>query len=854
MKQRAGLCLLLSITFLLSSVWTSSAAVPDFQREIQPILEQACVRCHGQEKERGEFRLHTREEMMKGGAQGPAVVIGKPAESLLIELVSLEHDHEDIMPGKGDPLTRRQIYALERWVEAGAKWPEGVVLTKKERVDAKSETKYEVIAKLGIHTSTASKQLDTLIDYDNRERKTAPGGIASAPMLDDLAFLRKATLDLVGRTPTIEDITAFRKAPEAQRREKLIERLLEDDRFADRWTIFYADMLRIRSNATGGNQLLAYVNKSIRDGKAWDELARELIATNGRPSDHPAAAFALAEDADPLEMAAVTAQTFLGVRLGCAMCHNHPFDEWDQKQFYEMASFFGKTKKIETNFGRAMVYTTEEEKMKVLWPPEREKPPSRSPVDPKFPFLYEDAGDGAAKIPHIARLNHHRAEDDQQETAKAVVDKLDDLLDIDTSDVKKGPAMFDVLGEAKKAKEAVDIEGDLYKASELRGELARRITDPRNRYFSRAFVNRVWAELMGRGLFEPVDNFTDMTQVSHPKTLEHLADEFVASGYDMRIVIKMIVESEAYQRGQLPSDLDINSRKAAETAFAGAVPRRMLSEVLYDSIVQSGHLFDYKWPKGANVKEVEEQVRVSLDRPEDDEKLTAAATAAAKSTTPAMRGSGTTMTMGGSAGKMKAGYNLEGGLELNFDKTLEKDVSDDLAMMKAMSDMKLKQEQEMKAAMERTNRPRRYKYVTVKKTVDDNPKYTSSMRIQTPAPPAHFLRVFGQTSRDVLGEFRDEGASMRQALMMLNGKMTHEAARVGEFEKMYEYLTGKGANVDKAIKYAYLETLTRLPNSTEIAEAQQVVGAYGNTEQNHLDGMADLRWALLNCHEFRYLP
>jgi len=323
-------------------------------------------------------------------------------------------------------------------------------------------------------------------------------------------------------------------------------------------------------------------------------------------------------------------------------------------------------------------------------------------------------------------------------------------------------------------------------------------------------------------------------------------------------MIRMIVETEAYQRGQLPTDLDINARQSAETAFTGAVPRRMLSEVLYDSIVQAGHLFDYKWPKGANIKEVEEQVRISLDRPEDDEKLTAAATAAATSdatpasATVAMSGSSMTAMNGGA--KMKAGYNLEGGLELDFDKALEKDVADDLAIMKAMSDAQLMRQQQMKAQMERQNRPRRYKYVTVKKTVDDNPKYTSSMRIQTPAPPAHFLRVFGQTSRDVLGEFRDDGASMRQALMMLNGKMTHEAARVGEFEKMHEYLTGKGANVDKAIKYAYLETLTRLPNTTELGEARQIVGSYGSAEQNHLDGMADLRWALLNCHEFRYLP
>ena len=120
--------------------------------------------------------------------------------------------------------------------------------------------------------------------------------------------------------------------------------------------------------------------------------------------------------------------------------------------------------------------------------------------------------------------------------------------------------------------------------------------------------------------------------------------------------------------------------------------------------------------------------------------------------------------------------------------------------------------------------------------------------MSTPAAPTHFLRVFGQPSRDGLGEFREHTPSMRQALMMLNGKATHEAARVGPYEPMHRLLTGKTKNLAKAIELAYLEILTRKPSADELAEAEAVLG------QAPLEGMADLRWALLNSHEFRYLP
>jgi len=120
----------------------------------------------------------------------------------------------------------------------------------------------------------------------------------------------------------------------------------------------------------------------------------------------------------------------------------------------------------------------------------------------------------------------------------------------------------------------------------------------------------------------------------------------------------------------------------------------------------------------------------------------------------------------------------------------------------------------------------------------------------TPAEPSHFLRVFGQPSRQGLGEFRDHSPSLRQQLMLLNGRATHEAARVGTMEALHPLLDGPAQNLEQAVRHAYRELLTREPAEFELEEGLTILRA----AESPLEGMADLRWALLNCHEFRFLP
>lgn len=676
-------------------------------------------------------------------------------------------------------------------------------------------------------------QIDRLLAQENAGRK-----VKEAPVVEDLSFLRRVYLDLVGRIPTEAEIQKFLALPAKERRTRVIDELSKREQFADRWAIFLGDMLRIRSNADGGAAFLAHVHRALETDLPYDVLCRQLIAASGKANLTPEVGFVLGDDADPMALAGVTSQVFLGVRLACAQCHNHPFDSWTRQQFYDLAAFFGKTRRQETRIKMRLlgVYLTEVEQTSILWPPEEKaqgKP--RSPVKATFPFPM-DRTDGPNK--HLARLKDLRERLAAEARAKATVrkDNVEDLLTDAERKIREGKQ--DPL-EITDDKRKLDVQGDIYRASVLRAELAKQITDPRNRFFSRAIVNRVWAELLGRGFVNPVDDFKEDNPPSHAKTLDYLADEFVAGGYDFRWLVKTIVATEAYQRAHLPASTDAVTLRESQKAFVAATTRRMMSEAMYDSMVQAGHLFAHKHKPGENLVTITRVVQEYVDVKDDkkDPRSVKPKDLGGKKK-PAMTG----QTMQGS------GYDLERSIEVDFKSALMKKDDVKLDAMEAKSNEEIEAEQMM------MTRPdgKKVKMVLreVKTTIDDNPRFTSSMRMASPAPVGHFLRVFGQTDRSTLDERRDHSPSMRQALMMLNGQLTNHAARVGALEPMHVLLVGPKADLDQAVRLAYRESLTREPSADELADAKEIIqGAKGV-----LDGMADLRWALLNSNEFRYLP
>ncbi len=238
-------------------------------------------------------------------------------------------------------------------------------------------------------------------------------------------------------------------------------------------------------------------------------------------------------------------------------------------------------------------------------------------------------------------------------------------------------------------------------------------------------MNRLWAELLGRGFVEPVDDFNAQNPASHEQTLDYLADEFVASGFDLRVPIRLIVGSQAYARGHAAGS--VPEREAAERAFVAQPRRRMLSESLFDSIVLAGHLFEPKHEAGENIREVTSYIREAVPRE---------GVAPLK---PGAKGEAGKMSMAGRSERIPGGYDLESAIEVDFDSVLA-DAKDSPAM-EAMEKVKTEDLEEVQMMNARV----RYVERKVTAKIDDNPKFTQSP-CEWPRPPRR-RTFYGSSAR-----------------------------------------------------------------------------------------------------------
>ncbi len=508
-----------------------------------------------------------------------------------------------------------------------------------------------VMAGFGLPAPAAepAAALDRLLEQENAGRKVREAGV-----VDDLTYLRRVSVDLNGRIPTDAEIKEFLALSAGTRRAEWADKLLKREQFADRWTVFFGDMFRIRSGSEGGAELLALAHRAVDKGLPYDAMCRQLLSASGKAGLTPEVGFILGDGADPMAMAGVTAQVFMGVRIACAQCHNHPFDVWKRKQFYDLAAYYGKTRRVEHRIKDRLlgVSLNEMAETTILWPPEdKSQGKPRTAVKASFPFPL-DEGDGPNK--HIARLKELRARQEAEAKAAKKGNTVDDLFNEAESrlDPKTGKDEFDVATEAKLAAKNLNVDKDIYRASVLRTELARLVTDPRNRQFSRNLVNRVWGELLGRGFVNQLDDFREDNPPSHPRTLDYLADEFVANGYDMRWLVRTIVATRAYQRAHLPMSVDPIVRRDSQSAFVAAGVRRMISEAMFDSMVQAGHLFAIKHRPGDNMVKIKTEVREEVP----DKKAVPSLTDKKPKKPVVMAGPKT----------QGAGYDLERSIEVEF--------------------------------------------------------------------------------------------------------------------------------------------------------------------------------------------
>ncbi len=275
----------------------------DFFKHVQPILETKCLECHRGGKAKGDLQLDTLVAAMKGGeSDGAAIAPGKPDASSIIARVS-SHDEDEVMPPKGDKLTKAEIETLTTWIKEGAKWPE-------IRAD-----RLEITA-----------------------------------LTDDLTFLRRATLDTVGVVPTLAEIEAFQKNPD---RAAAIDRLLADPRWADHWMGYWQDVLAENPNIlnptlNNTGPFRWWIYEALLDNKPMDVFVTELCRMKGSERFGGPAGFATASQND-VPMAAkgtIVSAAFLGVEMKCARCHDAPAAKSTQEDLFKLAAMLN-TKELD---------------------------------------------------------------------------------------------------------------------------------------------------------------------------------------------------------------------------------------------------------------------------------------------------------------------------------------------------------------------------------------------------------------------------------------------------------------------------------------------------------------------------
>ncbi|MBM3727267.1 MAG: DUF1553 domain-containing protein [Acidobacteria bacterium] len=344
--------------------------------------------------------------------------------------------------------------------------------------------------------------VDELVVAKLKSLNIAPSGLAN-----DGTFIRRAYLDAAGILPTAEEVENFLADTRPDKRARMIDALLERDEYVDYWAYKWSELMLVSTRKLRGNTMWAFYNW-IRDGvkanKPWNRFASEIFTGSGSTRENGALNYFVMHK-DPIDLTENTVQAFLGQRLTCARCHNHPMEKWTQKQYYQMANLFSRVGMKNGENGEAVVYAK-----------------------------------------NSGNINHPR------------------LLRPLPPTPLDGAAM------------------DLNSGEDRRAHFARWLTDPSNSYFSRSVVNRVWGNFMGRGLVHPLDDVRATNPASNEDLFAAVTKDFVDHGFDIKHLIRTIMNSAAYQLASDANETNQNDNKY----YSRYIIKRLPAEVILDAMSQ----------------------------------------------------------------------------------------------------------------------------------------------------------------------------------------------------------------------------------------------------------------------------
>lgn len=729
-------------------------------------------------------------------------------------------------------------------------------------------------------TQKAASEIDALLATHWQK-----AGVTGNAPIGDEAFVRRLYLDLAGRIPTVEETMAFLGDQRAGKRAALIDELLARESYVSHFYNYWADILRFKSTFVNTANVVPaayakYLKESLRANKPYDQLVREMLSAKGYVWDNGAIGYYARDPEMPLDNMALTTRIFLGTRIECAQCHNHPFDKWKQTEFYHLAAFtYGNKPVSEALSGVRDAFRAREQA--IIDDFNREKAASH------------DGGQAAAQ------RKSDRFEAMQFRTVLGIIrNGIGQLLSPIGLDRKQDAILklpSDFHQEDGKAGDVMTPRPIFGEAAELspgaeRGEVfAHWVTSAENPTFTRVIVNRLWKKMLGVALIEPLDELRDDTQAMVPELEAFLEKLMIAQHYDMRAFLAIIANTRAYQSVASPAEFT----RESPWHFQGPALRRMTAEQIWDSLVA---LASYEPDARDLSREAREERRLAVSHMVCDaylnydgkatvdlgyaslasenaiqarEKVAREAEIVAKREGDKARETELRRELGRYQRERQEGYvrnfmmplltNLaqkKGGPEAKVfeDETYKMNTNPAVFAVETWRKMyvpgygqapktaseleaEAKAEQERLATLAARLGYSAQEYAGFSAYCQKGRNvWLRASELESPAPRGHFLRTMGQSDRDFV-ENANPNASIPQALAFLNGDLLTDQALLSRYSPVMHAVQRAGDGAEQ-VDAAFLALFSRKPTADEKArwlstgkDVQALIYTLLNTKQ-----------------------
>ncbi|TWU40794.1 DUF1549 domain-containing protein [Novipirellula artificiosorum] len=654
----------LLIVFLWPAVSHADARVNDdairfFESEVRPLLADQCWDCHGEKDQKGDLRLDSMSAILRGGETGPALVVGKPGESLLVEAIRYESFE---MPPSG-PLPAEQAAILTKWISIGAPWPDSDrTVQPRESSELFSLEDRAWWAFQAVQAPDVPNFGDS--DWPRNEidgfilAQMRSAGLSPSPQADPTTLVRRLYFDVIGLPPTPDQVRAFVRDTSPTAYEDLVDTLLDapehGQHAARKWLdlVRYADSDGYRADGYRPNawRYRDYVIASFNADKPYDRFIQEQIAGDELFPEDLDAQVALGylrhwvyewniRDASGQwntildDITDTTADVFMGLGLQCAKCHNHKFDPLLQKDYFRLRAFFAPIQpkditlatrdEIKKHHGLKKAW--ESKVTPILAEVEELEAPYRATLRDRAINRFPEDMQLIARMPAAERtplqqqladlvmlqveaeyktLESEMEADDkerrlqlQRDLEKADAEKPADLpVAMSVRDVgpvappttlPKRPGAPLEPGFPSVLDQKPMVIRPLGQSTGRRAALARWLTDPANPLTSRVMVNRIWQTHFGRGLAANTSDLGRLGEApSHPKLLDWIANQFIASKWSLKTLHRMILTSATYRQStQHPQQRAYQLIDPSNQYYWRSDTRRLSAEQIRDAML-----------------------------------------------------------------------------------------------------------------------------------------------------------------------------------------------------------------------------------------------------------------------------